>query len=182
MTNETMPPGEAFVADPIHSSVNFSIRSVGISTFRGSFAKPQVTLETSQTGDPTLLGRIPVETISIVDPPEFRAHLLSDAFLAAESHPEISFSSKTVELAGDGPARVTGTLTLRGETREVEAHGSWVPPTPDPSGKTRIHLSLEATIDRREFGMTWNSPLPNGGDALGWEINVSVELALLSKA
>jgi polyisoprenoid-binding protein YceI len=62
----------------------------------------------------------------------------------------------------------------------VTARGRWAKPTIDPSGKWRAHLSLEATIDRRVFGMNWNQELPDGGDALGNEVTVSAELLLIS--
>jgi polyisoprenoid-binding protein YceI len=180
MTVETAAPTNQFTADPVHSSVTFSVSSMGISTFRGSFGKVKATIQLPDDGHKSLTGSIETDSISIREPPEFRAHLLSDGFFAAEAYPQITFESTEVTLTENGEAVVGGNLTLRGVTQEVTARGRWAKPTLDASGKRRAHLSLEATIDRRTFGMNWNQKLPDGGDALGNEITVSVELPLIS--
>jgi polyisoprenoid-binding protein YceI len=180
MAMDTAAPADSFTADPVHSSVTFSVSSMGISTFRGSFRKVKATVRLPNDRQASLTGSIATDSISIREPPEFRAHLLSDSFFAAEAYPEITWESTEVTLTENGEAVVIGNLTLRGVTQQVTARGRWAKPTIDPSGKWRAHLSLEATIDRRVFGMNWNQELPDGGEALGNEVTVSAELPLIS--
>jgi polyisoprenoid-binding protein YceI len=87
----------------------------------------------------------------------------------------ITFRSTEVELGGD-VAEIAGELTIRGTSRAVRARGTFTPPREDPFGTTRLGLELTATIDRREFGLTWQMPLPGGGDALGWDVAVTAQL------
>jgi polyisoprenoid-binding protein YceI len=60
----------------------------------------------------------------------------------------------------------------------VTARGTFIPPTEDPFGGQRVGLALAAAIDRKDWGLDWQAPLPNGGDALGWEVEISAHLEL----
>ena len=81
----------------------------------------------------------------------------------------------------DGTAKVEGELTIKGITRPVTAAGTWIAPAADAFGNTRGHLNLEAVIDRTEFDMNWNAPLPSGGKALANEVTLTVELSLVEQ-
>jgi len=76
---------------------------------------------------------------------------------------------------------VNGALTIKGFTRPIIAHGTWSPPAADPTGKTRSHLALETAVNRRDYGISWDAPLPNGASALADEVTISVELALVAQ-
>jgi polyisoprenoid-binding protein YceI len=76
--------------------------------------------------------------------------------------------------------RVTGALTIKGVTRPITAHGTWSPPAADPTGKTRSHLALATTVNRRDYGINWDAPLPSGGSALADEVTITAELALVA--
>ena len=116
-------------------------------------------------------------------PPEpFRAHVLSAEFFDAENHPEVKFVSTDVELGDDNTAKVTGELTIKGITNPVAAAGTWTAPAPDAFGNTRAHLSLETVIDRTQWDMNWNAPLPSGGKALANEVTLTVDIALIEQA
>lgn len=104
--------------------------------------------------------------------------MLGEQFFDADAHPQITFSSDDVVLDEDGTATVDGALTIKGTTRAITAHGTWSPPAADPMGKTRSHLALEATIDRRDYGITWDAPLPNGGSVLADEVTITAEAAM----
>jgi len=175
-TATTTPLRGSFVADPVHSSFVFAVRYQGVSLFRGTLSEVHATL-----ADGRLEGVAQVESISIRTPEQFRAHVLSAEFFDAQNHPEIRFASDRVELAEDGTASVSGELTIKGITRPVEARGTWIAPTADAFGNTRAHLHLEAQIDRTEFDMHWNAPLPSGGNALANEVTISVELSLVEQ-
>ncbi len=167
----------SYVADPVHSTFAFAVRYQGVSLFRGSLTDVTATLR-----DGRLEGVAKVESISVRTPEQFRAHLLSPEFFGAEQHPEITFTSSQLDLREDGTAVVAGELTIKGITRPVQATGTWSAPAADAFGNTRAHLSLEAVVDRTEFDMSWNMPLPSGGNALANEVSLSVELSLVEQA
>lgn len=180
MTTYTTPISGTYVADPIHSSIGFAVRAMGVSTFKGTLGTVMATLDAGPDGV-ALTGAAEVESISIRTPEQFRAHVLGEQFLDADAHPQVRFSSNDVVLTDDGAAKVTGALTIRGVTLPVTAHGSWTAPAVDPMGRTRSHLALEGTVNRRDYGMTWDAPLPNGGSGLGDEVTITAELALVAK-
>ena len=169
---------ETYTADPVHSSVGFRVAHMRVSLFEGSFADVEATLA-REHGRLVLEGTATVDSISITEPPEFRAHVLGDEFFDAERHPVVRFRSQDVELNEDGAATVRGDLTIKGITRPLLATGRFAPPVDDPYGGRRAALVLETVIDRRDFGMHWNLPLPGGGDALGTEVTLSVRLELV---
>ena len=102
-------------------------------------------------------------------------------FFDADTYPQITFRSTGVELGEDGSASVAGELTIRGVSRSVAARGTYQPPTEDPFGTYRAGLELRATVDRRHWDMNWQVPLPDGGDALGWEVEITAQLELTRK-
>ena len=176
MTTATKLAG-TYNADPIHSNFGFSVRYQGVSLFKGTLNEVDAKLV-----DGDLEGVAKVESISIRTPEQFRAHVLSAEFFDAANHPEVTFTSQEIELGDDNTAKVEGELTIKGITRPVAAAGSWVAPTPDAFGSTRGHLNLEAQIDRTEFDMNWNAPLPSGGNALANEVTLSVDISLVEQA
>jgi polyisoprenoid-binding protein YceI len=180
MNTYTTPISGTYAADPIHSSFGFAVKYMGVSTFRATMDKVTAELEAGSEGI-ALSGSAEVESISIRTPEQFRAHVLGEQFFDADTHPQITFSSDDVVLDENGTATVSGSLTIKGTTRPVTANGTWSPAAADPTGKTRSHLALEATINRREYGITWDAPLPNGGSALADEVTITAELALVAK-
>lgn len=177
MTTATAPLlSGTFTADPIHSSFGFAVRYQGVSLFRGNLSEVEATL-----ADGRLEGAAKVESISIRTPEQFRQHVLSTEFFDAANHPEVTFTSSDLQLHEDGTAKVAGELSIKGITRPVEATGVWTAPAPDAFGGTRGHLNLDATIDRTEFDMNWNMPLPSGGNALANDVTLTVELSLIEQ-
>jgi polyisoprenoid-binding protein YceI len=91
---------------------------------------------------------------------------------------EISFRSTAFELADDGTASITGELTIRGATRTITVRGRYQPTREDPFGNYRAGLELRATVDRRSWE-DWQMPLPDGSDALGWDVEITAQLELI---
>jgi polyisoprenoid-binding protein YceI len=176
MTTAAAPLSGTYNADPIHSSFGFAVRYQGVSLFKGTLGDVQATL-----ADGTLEGVAKVESISIRTPEQFRAHVLGEEFFDAGNHPDVAFVSTSLDLADDGTARVEGELTIKGITKPIEATGTWTAPAADAFGNTRGHLNLEAVIDRTEWGMNWNMPLPSGGDVLANAVTLTVELSLVAQ-
>jgi polyisoprenoid-binding protein YceI len=177
MSSTATPLAGTYAADPIHSGFGFAVRYQGVSLFRGTLNEVAATL-----ADGRLDGTAKVESISIRTPEQFRAHVLSAEFFDAENHPDVTFTSSDVDLAADGTAKVEGELTIKGITHPVTATGTWTAPAPDAFGSTRGHLNLEAVIDRTQWDMNWNAPLPSGGKALANEVTLTVDISLVEQA
>src|SRR3954452_2460647 len=177
MPAATTPLSGAYTADPIHSSFECAVRYQGVSVYKGTLSDVTATLAGGR-----LEGVAKVESISIRQPEQFRAHVLSPEFFDAANHPEVRFASTELDLRDDGTAVVTGELTIKGITRPVEATGTWTAPAADAFGNTRGHLQLEAVVDRTEYDMNWNAPLPTGGKALANEVTLTVDLSLTEQA
>ena len=176
MTTATTPFSGTYTADPVHSSFGFAVRYQGVSLFKGTLSEVDAKLT-----DGRLEGTAKVESISIRTPDQFRQHVLGGEFFDAANHPEVAFSSSDLDLREDGTATVQGELTIKGITRPVTAAGTWIAPAADAFGSTRGHLNLEAVVDRTDFDMNWNAPLPSGGKALANEVTLTVELSLVEQ-
>jgi polyisoprenoid-binding protein YceI len=177
MTTAAAPLSGTYIVDPVHSSFGFAVRYQGVSIFKGTLDEVQATL-----ADGKLEGAAKVESISIRSPEQFRAHVLSEEFFDAANHPEVKFTSSSLELNDDGTARAEGDLTIKGITHPVVATGTWLAPAGDAFGNTRGHLNLEAVIDRSKWDFNWNVPLPNGQGALANDVTLTVELSLVEQA
>ena len=174
-TATTTLPAATWGADPVHSSAGFSIKYM-VSSFKADFAKVDAALDT--TGDaPKLTGSVDPASIQLKDE-NFHAHLQSGEFFDTENHPAITFESTDFRTDGDELV-VDGNLTIKGESRPVEARGTIGEPFEDPFGGTRVGLTLEASIDRTHFGISWNNPLPKGGLALANDVRLVVDLQLV---
>jgi polyisoprenoid-binding protein YceI len=164
-------PAGTYRLDPVHSSFGFAVRHNGISTFRGQFEQVDASLE-----DGVLEGTAQVESVKTPIAP-LKDHLLSADFFNAAEAPTITFSSRDVRLSEDGSAEVDGELTMRGVTRPVTATGSYGTAT-GLNGSQVVGFDLAATVDRRDYGINWQAPLPSGGEALAWDVTLEVHLEL----
>ena len=155
-TVKALPDG-SFTLDPVHSSVAFEVKHLGIATVRGRFT----VISGSLTGgdSPSLEGVVGIASATTFDE-QRDGHLASPDFFDAERFPEASFRSTSFDLLADGSVRVIGELTLKGVTKEIELTGSVAGPAGDPWGNERIALELSGVVDRNDFGVKWNAPAP----------------------
>ncbi len=165
-------PAGTWGIDPVHSDVGFAVTYSGAGTFRGSFDAIDASLV-----EGTLTGSATVASVR-VDDPNLQGHLQSPDFFDAEQHPTLSFSSEAIERDGDA-VTIEGELTLRGVSKPVTITGTVVGPTPDAYGNQRIAFDVATTVDRREFGIDWNLDLPTGQPALGNDVKLTANLALI---
>ena len=165
-----------YAALPVPSTFAFAVRHSGVFWFRGSLSDVAATLRAD--GDTLALeGSARVDSISVVEPAAMRASVLGPEFFDAERHPEIRFRSTEVRLADYGRVEVEGELTIRGITRPVTASGYYASPRSSAFGEI-AGLELRTSFDRRDFGLQWQMKLPGGGDAVGWEVEVDIDLLL----
>lgn len=175
----TRPFAGTYQAAAVPSTFAFKIRHSGTFWFRGVMPEARATLHAGADGL-ALEGAAKVESISVFDPAELRAHLLAPDFFDAAEHPEVTFRSTDLRLHEDGSLDLDGELTIKGTTRPIEAHGRWSAPRQAAFGEV-AGLSLAATFDRREFSFDWQGQMPDGGDAIGWEVELEVDLLLMAE-
>ncbi|HET7744327.1 MAG TPA: YceI family protein [Gaiellaceae bacterium] len=158
-TSATVIPAGTWSIDPTHSTVEFVVKHLGLATVKGRAVDVGGTIEGGET--PSIEGTVSVAGITTHD--ETRdGHLRSPDFFDAERYPELRFASTSIELVDDELV-VTGEMTIKGITKPVELRGTFVGSGSDPWGNERIGVDLAGTIDRTEFGVDWNAPLPGGG-------------------
>jgi polyisoprenoid-binding protein YceI len=164
-------PAGAYKLDPVHSSFGFAVKHNGVSTFRGQFEQVDASLQ-----DGVLTGTAQVDSVK-TRIPQLKDHLLSPEFFDAAETPTITFRSTDIRLGEDGSAEVDGELAIRGVTKPVIAKGTYGRGTGLRGGEV-VGFDLEAAVDRRDYGLNWQAPLPGGGDALGWHVTLQVHLEL----
>jgi polyisoprenoid-binding protein YceI len=182
MSTETIKqqeiPAGTWAVDPVHSSIGFAVTHNGVTTFRSGFERYDARLSGGES--PRLEGTVEVESIEI-DEEMLKGHLLSPEFFDVQRFPHLRFASSELSVGEDGTLRVLGELEIRGEQREVEAGGRFAHLGEDAYGKARVGLSVEATVDRRDFGLDWQAQLPSGGEVLDYAVTINVELELVAE-
>jgi polyisoprenoid-binding protein YceI len=180
MTNSTVIQLPGFVAgtweiDAVHSEVSFVVRHLVVSKVRGRFDRFSGTIVTDED-----LGRssvtVTIDASSInTNEPNRDNHVRSADFLDVESFPNITFRSTAVRTDGNG-LFVDGELTIRGTTRpvtlDVEGNGF----TPDPYGGTRTGFSASTEINRQDFAVSYNGPIPGTDSAMVLSDKVTINL------
>jgi polyisoprenoid-binding protein YceI len=169
----TAVPTGTWQADTVHSKVSFEV-PYAVATFSGEVPEFEAAL-----ADGKLTGSARISSITVKDE-NLEAHLLSPEFFDAERHPEVSFATETARRDGDD-VEFDGEITIKGITRPVTLRGTIVGPTVDHFGKNRVGLKLDATIDRTQFDINWNMPLPNGEPALANEVTLKADLTLVGR-
>ena len=176
--NQQQVPAGTWAVDPVHSSIAFAVTHNGVTTFRSGFERYEARLSGGE--QPRLEGTVEVASVEI-DEEMLKGHLLSPEFFDVQRFPQLRFGSTELSVGEDGSLRVVGDLEIRGETRKVEASGRFAQLGGDLAGKPRVGLSIEATVDRRDFGLDWQAQLPSGGDVLDYAVTISVELELVKE-
>ena len=167
-------PAGTWQVDKVHSSIGFAIGYMA-GTFQGTFSDFDASVS-----DGVLTGAARVASVQVKDE-NLAAHLQSPEFFDAQAHPELTFKSITIARDGD---RVTidGDITIKGYTETAQIVGEISDPIADPYGGERFGLTLQTTVDRERFGISWNNPLPSGEPALSKEVTITAELQLAKEA
>jgi polyisoprenoid-binding protein YceI len=171
-TTQTLPSG-TWQADTVHSSVAFEV-PYAVASFGGEVTDFEAALT-----DGKLEGTARIASLQLKDE-NLKAHLQSPDFFDAERHPEVRFSANEARRNGDS-IEFDGEITIKGITQPATLTGTVNGPAVDHFGKNRVGLALETTVDRTQFGITWNMPLPNGEPALANEVTLKADLTLIGQ-
>jgi polyisoprenoid-binding protein YceI len=170
--------------DPQHSSAQFAVRHLGLSTVRGAFSKLSGTMvrDDQDITNSSVEVTIDVNTVDTREPDRDK-DLRSERFFDVAHFPTMTFKSKKVEQVAPGKLRVTGDLTIRGTTKEVtlDVDGPTAP-VKDPWGNQRLAATATTKINRQDYGVKWNAKLDNGGVVVGDEVNITLDIEMIQKA
>ena len=174
----TQIPTGTWSIDPVWSSLEFEVKKVGLIPIKGRVPGFSGTIEGGE--DASIEGTVDATSITTFD--ETRdGHLQSPDFFDTHRYPELHFSSTAVSVDDRG-VHVHGDLTIKSTTKPVQLKGTLLGSAPDLAGNERIGLELEGTIDRTEFGLEWNAPLPGGGFLLPNEVTLRATFAAVKAA
>ena len=170
--------------DPAHSSAQFSVKHLAISTVRGAFSSVNgsVNFDDKDVTKSTIDVIIDVNSVDTRQPDRDK-DLKSDKFFDAANYPNITFKSTKVEQAGAGKLKVTGDLTIRGTTKSVvlDVDGPTAP-VKDPWGNNRVAAAATTKVNRQDYGVKWNAKLDNGGVVVGDDIAITIDVEMIQQA
>ena len=163
--------------EPGHTSVEFAVRHMMVTIVRGSYKNVRGSMRFDPTDPPNCAVEVSIDAASFsTEEPERDAHLRSSDFLDVENHPKITFKSIHVEATGTNHYRVTGDLTIRVTTRLVTLDVIFFGPVDTPFGNTRMGFLATTRINREDFGVSWNAPMPGGGWVVAKEVEVTIDI------
>ncbi len=167
--------------DPAHSAAEFKVKHMMISNVKGKFTGLSGVLKLDETNYAHSVVEASIPAASLTTGDEQRdGHLKSADFLDVEKFPVLTFKSTNIESTGGGDYEVTGELTVHGVTKSVTLAVEDVSePSKDPWGNHRIGLSGSTKINRKDFGLTWNSGLETGGVLVGEEVTITLDVEFI---
>jgi polyisoprenoid-binding protein YceI len=169
--------------DPLHSSAQFSVRHMMISTVRGQFGgvKGNIVYDAKNPWASTVEATIDCSTVNTGEAKR-DADLKSPEFFDVKKYPVMTFKSKHVEVEGAGKLKLTGDLTINAVTKQVvlDLEGP-TPPVKDTQGREKIGVSGETKISRKEFGILYNPILESGGVTVSDEVKIVLEIELIKQ-
>lgn len=164
--------------DPTHSEISFSVKHLKISKVRGSFKTFDATIVTAENpADSTIEATVEIASVD-TNQKDRDAHLRTSDFFLADKFPTMTFASKSVEVSGDEFA-ITGDLTLRGVTKSEVLKGEFGGIVIDGYGQTKAGATASTTINRHDYGVSWNAALEAGGLTLGDDVTINFELQVV---
>lgn len=172
-----------WIADPLHSEVNFKVKHLMISTVKGQFKDFSIEAETDDNDFGTLRNLLFTAEVDSINTNNAQrdAHLKSADFFHAEQNPQIKFVGKKYEVNG-GEGSVTGDLTIAGTTKEISVNVEYGGIAIDGYGQTKAGFTVTGKINRSDFGITYNSITETGGVLLSDEIKIDADVQLTKQA
>ena len=174
---------ETWQVDGAHSAVSLTVRHMVISKVRGRFAKwsAKLALDTADLARSSVDVELDAASID-TGVADRDAHLRSPDFLDAQKYPTLRYRSRRVEALSADHLRVVGDLTIRDVTREVVLDVEHGGQGKDPWGNQRVGFTATASLNRKDFGLTWNQALETGGVLVADRVDVEIELQAIRQA
>ncbi|MEX2627047.1 MAG: YceI family protein [Ilumatobacteraceae bacterium] len=174
----TQLPAGTWTVDPVHTTIGFVARHMMVSKVRGTFGEfsADVTI-----GDDPLQSTVSAEVqMASIDTgnADRDGHLRTNDFFDIENHPTMTLRSTGIEAKGDGDV-MHADLTVRGVTRSVDVDLEFNGTAQDPWGGTRAGITATTTINRKDFGIEWNTALETGGVLVGDKVDLELDVQLV---
>jgi polyisoprenoid-binding protein YceI len=169
--------------DPNHSSAQFAVRHLGLSTVRGAFTKVNGAIQFDDKDITKSSVDVTIDAASVDTRVEGRdKDLRGDHFFEVEKYPTLTFKSTKVEQVEVGKLKVTGDLTIHGVTKQVvlDVEGPTAA-VKDPWGNQRAAASATTKINRQDFGVKWNAKMDNGGWVVGDDVSITIDVEMVQK-
>jgi polyisoprenoid-binding protein YceI len=177
----TLVPAGTWAVDPVHSTVGFSVKHLGIATVRGQFDEFEGTLEIGE-GDETARAYGTVQGVSINTNDAGRdEHLRSADFFGVEQNPELSFESTGIEHVDEDSFEVAGNLSMNGVTKPITLKAEVQGTETDPWGNERVALEVTGTLNRGDWNMTFNQALGSGNLLVGEKVKLVLDIAAVKQ-
>ncbi|MGK5111692.1 YceI family protein [Geodermatophilus sp. CPCC 205506] len=172
-----------YTLDPSHTRIGFVARHAMVTKVRGSFNEFEGTATVDGDNPANSSVRLAIKATSIDTRNAQRdEHLRSNDFLALAEYPEITFVSTDIHQVDDATFEVTGDLTIKGVTNQVIVPFEFEGAATDPFGNQRIGFDGKVTINRKDYGITWNAALETGGVLVGEKIVLEFEVSAVKNA
>ena len=166
-----------FAVDSAHSDVQFKVRHLGFSKVTGHFGTFEATVQMDPHDLESLQTAATIEAASVYTGDDKRdAHLRSEDFFEAETYPELTFRSTGVRSVSGDTFQLEGELTIRGVTKNVVLDGVFLGTATDPWGGERVAFEARTKINRKDFGLTWNTVLETGGVLVGEDVEIFLDV------
>ncbi|HZQ36842.1 MAG TPA: YceI family protein [Dehalococcoidia bacterium] len=175
MTTQTAT--STWTIDAVHTSAIFAVEYMGIALYKGRFANVEGTISLNEA-DParsSVSAAIDVKSLDIKND-RFYGHVMGDQFFDAEQYPQITFTSTGVEKVSDTRWRIAGDLSMHGVTKPVTLDTEYLGQAKHPfSGQIRAAFRATTSINRGDWGLTWNAALDNGAKYVGEKVEITLE-------
>lgn len=169
--------------DSGHASANFSVRHMMISDVTGTLGEVKGTIDLDEKDISRSKVEASIDVAGVNTKNQKRDdHLRSPDFFDAAKFPAITFKSTKIEKTGQDKLSITGNLTIRGTTKPVVLQAELTPEVQNPFSKaTTRGATATTTINREDFGLTWNMPLANNGLLVGKDVKISLALEFVKQ-
>jgi polyisoprenoid-binding protein YceI len=172
-----------YTLDPAHTRIGFVARHAMVTKVRGAFNEFEGTATLDGANPAASSAQVTISAASIDTRNAQRdEHLRSNDFLAMDEYPRITFSSTGARQVDDGTFELTGDLTIKGATNPITIPFSFEGAAKDPFGNLRVGFEGAVTINRKDYGITWNAALETGGVLVSDKVTLEFELSLVKNA
>ncbi len=172
-----------YAIDPSHSSIGFVARHAVVTKVRGNFNEIEGTAQINGADLASSSVQVTLKTASVDTRSEQRdGHLRSGDFFDADTYPTITFVSTAVAAVSDDEVEVTGDLTIKDVTRPITFTLTYTGGAIDPFGNTRAGFEGSVSVNRKDFGLTWNAALETGGVLVSEKVTLEFDISAIKQA